>query len=393
MSLPLHGCVVLDLGIITAGAGASAVLADLGAAVIKIESPAYRDPFRRWPAGQESTSDTEDSPFFRSTNRNKHSLSLDLKQPRGREAFLRLVRCSHVVTENFRRGVLARLGLDFPVLAAVNPAIILASISSQGETGADAEHVSFGSTLEAMGGLAWTTGYEGDDPLITGRELNYPDQVATVLAAGMIATAVRAQRQGARAVHLDLSQRELTSFLCGECFVAPEHYTGESARSGNAQAPYALQECFAARDGRWVAVSVRPDQLTLLGSLPAWSPQPDTSASLAAWIAAHDAAEVVSALRALTVAVAVSTNGSDLIHGERQWRHALAHDSRGQVVKGFAFQFRETPMRVYRDPVPLGSDSRSVLIERAGYSPQEVEELIGAGIVGIVSDPSAAVAV
>ena len=92
MSPPLKGCRVLDLGIITAGAATSAILADLGAEVIKIESPTYRDPFRLWPGGVPQTDDMP--PLFRATNRNKRAISIDLKQPRGREIMLRLVAAS-----------------------------------------------------------------------------------------------------------------------------------------------------------------------------------------------------------------------------------------------------------------------------------------------------------
>src|SRR5947207_11865501 len=95
MSRPLQGCRVLDLGIITAGAATSALLADLGAEVIKIESPSYRDPFRSWTAGSEDLRG-----FFRFTNRNKVGVSMELKRPEGREAFMRLVAQSDIVLEN-----------------------------------------------------------------------------------------------------------------------------------------------------------------------------------------------------------------------------------------------------------------------------------------------------
>ena len=162
MSAPLKGCRVLDLGIITAGAATSALLADLGAEVIKIESPSYRDPFRGW-AGSDQPEDVRG--FFRFTNRNKVGASIELKRPEGREAFMRLVAHSDIVLENFRRGVIARLEIDYPQLRAVRPGIILASISSQGETGPDTNYVSFGTTLEAMSGLSWMTGYADGEPV------------------------------------------------------------------------------------------------------------------------------------------------------------------------------------------------------------------------------------
>ncbi len=242
---PLAGCRVLDLGIITAGAATAALLADMGAEVIKVESPTYRDPFRGWAGGPVAEPGGM-PPLFRATNRNKAAVSLDLKHADGRAAFLRLVAHSDVVVENFRRGVLARLCLGYATLREANADIVLASVSSQGETGPDAAYVSFGSTLEAVGGMAWLTGYADDAPAISGRDVNYPDQVAAIFAAGMIATAWGARRNGAPGCHLDLSQRELTSFLVGEAFVA-------TPRSRDAQR--ALAACAAGlfpRRGRHV---------------------------------------------------------------------------------------------------------------------------------------------
>ncbi len=258
----LERCRVLDLGIITAGAATSAVLADLGAEVIKIESATYKDPFREW-TGELLPGDLPDLPiYFRMTNRGKLNAGIDLKNQQGREVFLRLVERSDVVVENFRRGVLARLGLDYGALQAANPDIILASISSQGEDGPDANYISFGSTLEAMAGLAATTGYAEGPPIVSGIGFNYPDQVVAIFAAGMIATAWYARESGG-GVHLDLSQRELTSFMSGEAFLAPR------GRVGNAQPGIPIQECFLSRDGRWIAVTVEQRNLAWLRRSPA----------------------------------------------------------------------------------------------------------------------------
>ena len=113
---PLTECRVLDLGIITAGAATSAILADLGADVIKIESPTYSDPFRNWDGEQLDGGHPDLPPYFRMTNRGKRNLGLDLKSAEGRKVFLDLVRSCDVVVENFSRGVLDRLGLGYEAL-------------------------------------------------------------------------------------------------------------------------------------------------------------------------------------------------------------------------------------------------------------------------------------
>jgi crotonobetainyl-CoA:carnitine CoA-transferase CaiB-like acyl-CoA transferase len=384
---PLQGCRVLDLGIITAGAATSALLADMGAEVIKVESPSYRDPFRQWPVGEaEDKADTM-PPFFRSTNRNKAGISLDLKHPQGRAAFLRLVTKSDVVIENFRRGVMARLSLDYAQLKVANGDIVLASISSQGETGPDANHVSYGSTLEAVGGLAWSTGYVDGAPMVSGRDLNYPDQVAAIFSAGMIVTAWRACRGGAGGVHLDISQRELTSFLCGESFIAAGAGI-ETPRLGNAEPPHRLQDCFRAADGAWVAVTLDEEDVAVLGRLigdiaaGTEPPGADLRASLSRFVAAREAEACVAELAASGIAAAKVLDGRALLsHRGRLWSAAMAEAGDGEFVKGFPFQLVESPLAIRREAPIVGADTADVLMRIGGYSQADIEALAEAGVI------------
>jgi len=370
---PLAGCRVLDLGIITAGAATSAMLADLGAEVIKVESPGYHDPFRRWtgPGG------AGDSPFFRFTNRNKQGVSIDIKRPEGRAVFMRLVARSDVVVENFRRGVLGKLGIDYPQLRAVRPSIILASLSSHGEFGPDADRVSFGTTLEAMSGLAAETGYAGGPPMVSGRDLNYPDQVAAIFAAGMVVTAWYAA-QGGQGVHLDLSQRELTSFLLGERFV--QGASGE--RRGNADPLYALQDCFPTRDGGWIAVSVEHGQVSALASMVENSPQGSLPERFSRWTATRTADDAVEKLAAIGVAAAPVRDGRAAAH-ERgiAWWDAVASLPDGSLAKGFPFQFEDAPMRLTRPAPGMGRDTAQVLQDVGGYTPHEIAALQRDGVI------------
>lgn len=373
MSGPLAGCRVLDLGIITAGAATSAILADLGAEVIKVESPGYHDPFRRWSG----PGNDGDSPFFRFTNRNKQGIGIDIKRPEGKAVFMRLVARSDVVVENFRRGVLGKLGIDYPQLRAVRPSIILASLSSHGEFGPDADRVSFGTTLEAMSGLAAETGYAGGTPTVSGRDLNYPDQVAAIFAAGMVVTAWYAS-QGGQGVHLDLSQRELTSFLLGERFVQG----ASSAPRGNADPLYALQDCFASRDGAWIAVSAEQGQLSLLAVLVADSLAGPLRERLARWTATRTADEAVAGLAELGIAAAPARDGYAAARGRSvEWWEAVATLPDGSLAKGFPFQFEEAPMRLTRPAPAMGQDTAQVLQDVGGYTPDEITALQRDGVI------------
>jgi benzylsuccinate CoA-transferase BbsF subunit len=203
--LPLNGVRVIDFGQLTAGANTSAMLADLGADVIKIESPANLDLFRSIGAPDRAAGWWNRSPPFRFSNRNKRSIALDLKSSEGLQRVRALIAQSDVVVENFRRGVLERLALDYPNLRDLNPRIVLASISSQGESGPNRLHASFGSTLDATGGLASLTGYAQGEPLVSGSDVNYPDQVVSLISTGLILAALRDVRRTGQGTRLDIS--------------------------------------------------------------------------------------------------------------------------------------------------------------------------------------------
>jgi crotonobetainyl-CoA:carnitine CoA-transferase CaiB-like acyl-CoA transferase len=375
MRRPLQGCRVLDLGIITAGAATGALLADLGAEVIKIESPNYRDPFRTWLPNQPGGIDAL-PPFFRYTNRNKTGISLDLKQAAGRDVFLKLVSQSHIVLENFRRGVMARLGIDYPALKAVRNDIILASLSSQGESGPDSGYVSYGTTLEAMSGLSWLTGYAGDAPVASGKDLNYPDQVVAIFAAGMITVAWFQRQQTGQGAHLDISQRELVSFLAGETFLDAAAQT----RRGNGDESFALQDCFSAGDG-WIAISVRADQMSDLGRL---LPSPDGAIAerLCDWLKGRSRIEATHALCAAGIAAAPVLDGAEVLARRgRDWNSAIVPLDGENLTKGFPFQFRHQPMTVHRDAPRIGADTEEILREIGHYSAEEITALRRRGVI------------
>ena len=232
--LPLAGVRVLDLGVLTAGAGTSSLLADLGAKVVKVESAARPDMFRFW-AGN------DDSPLFDFSNRSKYGVDLNLKDDDERAEFLKLVARSDAVIENFRRGVLERLDLGFDVLRTANPRIVLGSVSGQGLAGPRADHTTFGSTLEASSGFsALTTGADGV-PVVSGPNLNFPDQTVCLFAGAVLAAAITKSRVTGTAFHLDISQRDVAVYTCGPVI--------EQITLGNAPRTWSTRRTV---DGKWV---------------------------------------------------------------------------------------------------------------------------------------------
>jgi benzylsuccinate CoA-transferase BbsF subunit len=375
----LEGVRIVDLGIVTAGASTSAVLADLGAEVLKVEGPSYTDPFREWTSVNEDTEWWNDSPQFQATNRNKRSVCLDLKSGQGRSLFLKLVAQSDIVLENFRTGVLKRLGIDFDELVKANARIILASISSQGQTGPEWMKSSFGSTLEASSGMSALMRYEGGTPQITGKGMNYPDQVAALFSAGAIMAALVERDQTGQAIALDLSQRELTSFLVGEELIA----ANARQNAGGQAAPATLRPIFAydtvlhAADGQWIALSVmNPDILSTVDGLDGTGIE-----AIEKWAASLPASVAASRLRDAGAAAevlwtAVGFDDPSAIRPET----SFARDTQGYQVKGLPLRLGGVSIGDFLAAPPLGRDNEDVANTIMRLSKDEYGELVRTGI-------------
>ncbi|MDB5415185.1 MAG: hypothetical protein JWR10_3520 [Rubritepida sp.] len=335
-NLPLAGIKVVDLGWLTAGAASSTILLDLGAEVVKLEGPGAIDPFRNWDGAQPDTDWWNHSPWFAFTNRGKRSVCLDLKDPRGQEALLRMLEDADVLVENYRRGILAKWGLDAATLRRRFPRLVIASISSQGEDGPDRDMVSFGSTLEATAGLAALTG-SGEAPVITGRDVNYPDQVVCLFASGAIIAALLERDRTGEGAHLDLSQRELTSFLLGEELIAAAA-GAPSPRLGNADPAGAAERVVADGTG-WRA------------EWPGGSAPVRDGVALAA--------------------------ADDFLRGT-----AVLRSPDGKPAKGIPFRLTNRPLAVRDACHTLGADNHAVLGE-AGLTSEDITALEDAGVLAV----------
>lgn len=161
MAQPLAGIRVLDISQVMAGPFCCMLLADMGADVIKIEPPGTGDSTRHSMGFRLKGSD---SPGFLALNRNKRSITLDLKSPEDREVLYALVKTADVLVENARPGVAARLGMDYPTLKALNPRLVYASISGFGQTGPWSQRPGFDLIAQAVSGILSSNGFPGMEP-------------------------------------------------------------------------------------------------------------------------------------------------------------------------------------------------------------------------------------
>jgi formyl-CoA transferase len=163
MSGPLDGLLVIDLSRALAGPHAAMMLGDLGARVIKVESPGSGDDTRSWGPPFVGPEDARESTYFLSCNRDKESLTLDLKSPADKELLGRLIERADVLVENFRPGTLDRLGFDPKTLADLNPRLIVLSISGFGHDGPDGARAGYDQIAQGEAGLMSLTGSGPDD--------------------------------------------------------------------------------------------------------------------------------------------------------------------------------------------------------------------------------------
>jgi crotonobetainyl-CoA:carnitine CoA-transferase CaiB-like acyl-CoA transferase len=293
MSQPLHGLRVVELAHVMAGPTCARVLADLGAEVVKVERPPEGDDARRmappWlgPAQDESAA-------FVMLNHNKRSIALDLKSDGGREVLKRLVARSDVLIENYRAGVLDRLGFDWPSLQALNPRLVLCAISGFGRSGPYAQRGGFDLIAQGMAGLMSITGEgPGRPPVKPGMPIS--DITAGLYAAIGILAALQERQRTGRGLRVESSLFEaaasLTTWHTAICAA-----TGQSPQpAGSAHPLDAPYQAFRASDGwfnlgaanqstwlKLVQAIERPD----LAADPRFRENPDRLQNLAALVEA-----------------------------------------------------------------------------------------------------------
>jgi crotonobetainyl-CoA:carnitine CoA-transferase CaiB-like acyl-CoA transferase len=239
MNQPLEDIKILDLSRVYAGPGGSMILGDLGADVIRIEAPEGTDSMRDWIPFMDG-----ESTYYMCANRNKRSITLNLKHERGKKLFLDLVKDADVILENFKTGTLARMGLGYEDLKKVNNGIILCSVTGYGQTGPFQEEPGFDPVIQAIGGIMSVTGHPDGDPTRVGTPL--VDIMTSQYVAISIISAIRLRDYTKEGQHIDLSllDVQLSSLAnIASSFLNTGAITNRIGNSHSYIVPYQVFEC------------------------------------------------------------------------------------------------------------------------------------------------------
>jgi crotonobetainyl-CoA:carnitine CoA-transferase CaiB-like acyl-CoA transferase len=412
--LPLKGIRVIDLSMWFAGPMCTRLLGDMGAEVIKVESPGHIDPWRgevdlakarqMYPTRIPHERPYDCSPGFNLQNRNKYGISIDLKTAEGIRIIKELIKISDVLVENYSPRVMPRLGLDYQVLKELNPKIIMMSLPALGSTGPDKDYLAFGQTIDCMSGMAFRTGYIGEEPMLQSG-LSYGDPLSGMNAAFAVVSALINRRRNNEGMHIDLSQVEgLISFNADSIL----EFTMNGRireRMGNRDVSMAPHGCYRCKgDDQWITMSITDDDawqrfVTAMDS-PAWANeerfataisryknQDELDKLLEGWTLTYEPYGLMHKLQKAGVPAGPVLDARQLL-GEphlnsRGFFEVTRHPVAGSHPEIGAFAiFSRTPIHI-RMPAPcFGEHNELVFSKLLGMSKEYIEQLESKGIIG-----------
>ena len=391
---PLAGIRVADFTWIGAGSYTTKLLADFGADVIKVESSTHMDTLRSTPPFKDGIKGIERSGYFADRNTSKRGMRLNLKHPQGLAIAKRLIACSDVVANNFRPGVMDRLGLGYAAAQALRPDIVYLSMSMQGGTGPHTKYVGFGLTIGALAGIHYSSGPPDRPP--AGTSTNYPDHVPNPAhAAFAVLAALNYRRRTGCGQYIDLAQTEPTVALLGTAIVDYAVNGRIAERHGNSHpvwAPHGVYPCLG--DDRWIAVAVQDDaQWGRLADALALEPtrraawahseaRETQRLTIDEWLTSEtrlrEPFDLMRQLQEAGVPAGVVQNAGDLIERDPQLAHRqhwqyLDHPEMGRsIYNNVPIKLSRTPGQLSRPAPMLGQHTEEICTSLLGLTTDEV---------------------
>ena len=392
----LEGIRVADFSQIWAGPYATLLLAFMGAEVIKIESDKRPDPSRlRSVTMNRRFEGKDESPVYNDLNLNKLDVRIDLGQPKGTEIARRVIGISDVVVQNFRPGVMDRLGLGYKAAREVRPDIIYLSSSSVGATGPERNYGGYAPCFAALGGLAEVTGYRDDDPNpMTART----DIMSGVTAAFAILAALVYRSQTGKGQHIDLSSTESMSVLIGDVFMDYTMNKRNQTRDGNHDRIMAPHNCYRCQgEDNWISIAIGTDEewssfCEAIGKpewvkderfadgYQRWNNREELDGLVVEWTSKHSDYEVMEILQKAGVA-AMPSFSAPQIYGDphlkaRGFATEVMHPVIGrQVVQSPPWKLSATPAKIERHSPLFGEHHQYVFGQLLDLSAEEIATL------------------
>ena len=396
---PLAGIKVVELGTLIAGPFAARILAEFGAEVIKIESPDGGDPLRKWRKLYEGT-----SLWWYLQARNKKSVTVNLKHPDGVEVVRRLVAEADIVVENFRPGVLDKLGLGWEALSKINPGLVMVRLSGFGQSGPMAQQPGFGAIGESMGGLRYVTGFPDRPPVKTG--ISIGDSIAALWGALGALGALMALRHkevnGGAGQVVDVALYEAVFAMMESLVPEFDVFGFVRERTGNIMPGITPSNTHTTKDGRHITIGANGDAIfrrlmramgredlaedpTLADNAGRDARRDELYALIDAWVAQHDEAAVLATLAAAEVPASRIYSVADMFADPQFLAREMLHsvklpDGRDCRMPGVVPKLSATPGGSEWIGPALGEHTNEVL-RGLGYDAVRIAALRQAGAV------------